>query len=49
MILTNIVSELSTAIHHLNEGEANKLAEGKEIIRKLSELKHNMGRNGLLE
>jgi hypothetical protein len=49
VILTNIVSAVSSVNHTLGEGEKDKLAEGKEIIRKLSELKHNMGRNGVLQ
>lgn len=49
VILTNIVSAISSVNHTLGEGEKDKLAEGKEIIRKLSELKHNMGRNGVLQ
>ncbi|GMK57571.1 hypothetical protein CspeluHIS016_0404050 [Cutaneotrichosporon spelunceum] len=36
-----------TVVHR--RSETTKLAEGKEIIRKLSGLKHNMSRNGILQ
>ncbi|BEI94086.1 uncharacterized protein CcaverHIS019_0605450 [Cutaneotrichosporon cavernicola] len=49
VILTNIVSAVVSANHELDQSETAKLAEGKEIIRKLSELKHHMGRNRVLE
>lgn len=49
VILTNIVSAVTSVNHTLNEEERDKLAEGKEIIRKLSELKYNMGRNAVLQ
>ena len=54
-ILTQIVSTLSNEIHHVttskeSESEASKekIEEGKEIIRSISELKHDMGRNKVL-
>ncbi|KLT46139.1 DUF89-domain-containing protein [Cutaneotrichosporon oleaginosum] len=49
VILTNIVSAISSVNHTLGEADKGKLEEGKGIIRKLSELKHNMGRNGVLQ
>ncbi|KAJ9107195.1 hypothetical protein QFC19_002855 [Naganishia cerealis] len=60
-ILTNIVSTLSNEIHSLTlsdgtlpSGESKekntaKIEEGKEIIRALSALKHDMGRNKALQ
>ncbi|KAL1408354.1 Hairy/enhancer-of-split with YRPW motif protein 2 [Vanrija albida] len=53
VIITNIVSAVSTVNHQLSSDSSAdapaKLAEGKEIVAKLSALKHNMGRNGVLE
>lgn len=49
-ILTQIVSTLSNEIHGLTTSDApgDKIEEGKQIIRKISELKHDMGRNKVL-
>ena len=53
VILTNIVSTLSNELHSLSmqdgsEERDEKVQEGKEIIAKLSALKHEMGKNGVL-
>ena len=45
---------MSNAIHEITqsggspETDAEKIEEGKEIIRAISELKHDMGRNKVL-
>ncbi|KAL7423380.1 Hairy/enhancer-of-split with YRPW motif protein 2 [Cryptotrichosporon argae] len=53
VIITSIVSTLSTECHKLHSSTepiaAAKIDEGKAIIAKLSQLKHQMGRNGVLE
>jgi hypothetical protein len=50
-IITNIVSTLSNEIHTLtlsSDDNSAKIEEGKTIIRGLSALKHDMGRNKVL-
>jgi hypothetical protein len=46
------VSTLSNELHELHSSSEpsaqDKIAEGKEIISKISALKHEMGRNGTL-
>jgi hypothetical protein len=52
VILTNIVSSISNDLHELHSSTEpsakDKIAEGKEIVSKISALKHEMGRNGSL-
>lgn len=51
-ILTQIVNTVNNEVHVLSmasqtdaERNRDKIAEGKQIISQLSELKHDMGRN----
>lgn len=48
MIITNIVSTVSSENHKLANDDP-RLAEGKAIISELSALKHQMGRNSVLQ
>ncbi|ORY24116.1 hypothetical protein BCR39DRAFT_547632 [Naematelia encephala] len=49
VILTSIVSTLSNELHSLHGTNDAKISEGKAIIAKISALKHDMGRNAVLD